>query len=68
MTGGKVREKCVYVKMARGEMVRFMAENNICDVNGIKHFNRLGFSYSEKLSKENKFVFLKEENNVRGRN
>ena len=68
MTDGKVREKGVYVKMARGEMVHFMAENNICDINDIKHFDRLGFLYSEKLSEENKFVFLKEENNIRGRN
>lgn len=59
MIDGKVMEKGVYVKMARGEMVRFMAENNICDVNDIKYFNRLGFSYSERLSEENKFVFLK---------
>ncbi len=59
MTGGKVREKGVYVKMARGEMVRFMAENNICDINDIKKFDRLGFSYSERLSEENKFIFLK---------
>ena len=59
MTDGKVREKGVYVKMARGEMVRFMAENNICDINDIKKFDRLGFSYSERLSEENKFIFLK---------
>lgn len=58
---GMVREKGVYVKMARGEMVRFMAERNIRDVNDIKSFNRLGFKYSDKLSEENKFVFLKGE-------
>ena len=51
----------VYVKMARGEMVRFMAENNIGDINDIKRFNRLGFSYCKELSDENKFTFLKGE-------
>lgn len=61
MIDGKVREKGVYVKMARGEMVRFMAENNIRDINDIKSFDRLGFAYSDKLSEENKFVFLKGE-------
>lgn len=60
MTDGRVREKGVYVKMARGEMVRFMAENNISDINDIKRFDRLGFSYSESLSEENKFIFLKD--------
>ncbi|MCI8521487.1 MAG: peroxide stress protein YaaA [Clostridia bacterium] len=59
MIDGKVREKGVYVKMARGEMVRFMAENNIQDIDDIKNFNRLDFSYNESLSEENKFVFLK---------
>lgn len=59
MIGGKVREKGVYVKMARGEMVRFMAENDIQDINDIKNFNRLSFSYNDYLSEENKFVFLK---------
>lgn len=59
----KVREKGVYVKMARGEMVRFMAENNIQNIDDIKKFNRLGFSYNKSLSEENKFVFLKGELN-----
>lgn len=58
---GRIVEKGVYVKMARGEMVRFMAEKNIRDINNIKSFDRLGFTYSERLSEENKFVFLKGE-------
>lgn len=58
---GKIKEKGVYVKMARGEMVRFMAENNIRDIHDIQYFDRLGFSYSKELSEENKFVFLKGE-------
>ena len=61
LINGKIREKGVYVKMARGEMVRFMAENNIGDINDIKRFNRLGFSYCKELSDENKFTFLKGE-------
>lgn len=68
LINGTVREKGVYVKMARGEMVRFMAENNVQNIDDIKNFNRLGFSYDESLSEENKFVFLKGENNVRSRN
>ena len=40
---GKVLEKGVYVKMARGEMVRFMAENAIKNIEQIKSFDRLGF-------------------------
>ena len=54
------KEKGVYVKMARGEMVRFMAENNIEDIEAIKMFNRLNFVYNEALSTENKYVFIRE--------
>ena len=55
---GKVVQKGTYAKMARGEMVRYMAENNITDVENIKSFNRLGYEYDD-LSKENEYVFIK---------
>ena len=58
--GGKIREKGVYVKMARGEMVRFMAENAVESLEDIKSFNRLGFSYHAELSDKETFVFLME--------
>lgn len=60
LIGDKVVEKGVYVKMARGEMVRYMAENNVKQPEGIKGFDRLGFIYSDRLSEENRYVFLKE--------
>ncbi|KGK92034.1 hypothetical protein DP73_00230 [Desulfosporosinus sp. HMP52] len=56
---GKVIEKGVYVKMARGEMVRFLAENAVEDLAEIKRFNRLGFLYMDDLSDDNTFVFVK---------
>lgn len=59
LIGGKVIEKGVYVKMARGEMVRFMAENAVDDLAEIKEFNRLGFEYKDELSDKNTFVFVK---------
>lgn len=55
----KIVEKGVYVKMARGEMVRFMAERNITDLEEVKEFKGLGFQYSSKLSELNKFVFIR---------
>lgn len=55
---GKVIEKGTICKMARGEMVRFMAENNIQNPQDIKAFNRLGFLYSDRYSGENKYVFI----------
>lgn len=55
----KVVQKGTYAKMARGEMVRFMAEHRIEDVEEIKGFNRLGYHYKKELSTENSFVFIK---------
>lgn len=58
-SGEKVVQKGVYAKMARGEMVRFMAENNVKNPEEMKRFDRLGYSFREDLSDEKKFVFIK---------
>ena len=55
---GKVKQKGPISKIARGGMVRFMAENNISDLNGLKDFKELGFTYSKELSSDSKYVFL----------
>lgn len=57
---GRIIEKGTLAKMARGEMVRFMAENNIEEVEDIKKFNRLDYVYSKDLSYDSNFVFIKE--------
>ncbi|MFV0343179.1 MAG: peroxide stress protein YaaA [Anaerocolumna sp.] len=54
----KVIEKGTKVKMARGEMVRFMAENQIKNPEEVKNFHGLHYSYSEQFSDESKYVFL----------
>lgn len=51
---GKVKQKGTLAKMARGEMVRFLAERGITDWRRIKEFCGLGFSYSEEWSKRAK--------------
>lgn len=58
----KVVEKGTLAKMARGEMVRFMAENNIEYAEDIKRFNRLYYVYKEELSDDNNYVFIKIKN------
>ncbi len=55
---GKVKQKGTISKMARGDMVRFMAENNISDLNGLKDFQELGFAYCKELSSNSKYVFI----------
>lgn len=60
---GKIVQKGTYAKMARGEMVRFMAENNIESPDKMKNFDRLGYEYSKTFSNENNFVFLRGDEN-----
>lgn len=55
---GKVSQKGTLVKMARGEMVRFMAENNIQHLEDVKKFNRLGYIYRKDLSDPNNYIFI----------
>lgn len=57
MSGTKLVTKGTYAKMARGEMVRYMAENQIEDPDDIKNFARLGYVYRDNLSSKNEIVF-----------
>ena len=57
---GKIVEKGTMCKMARGEMVRYMAEHQVEDPEEIKNFSRLGYRFSPEWSDENSYVFLKE--------
>ena len=54
---GKVIEKGTMCKMARGEMVRFMAENQITDPEKIKSFDRLNYRFDPARSDDELFVF-----------
>ncbi len=57
--GAKIKVKATEAKMARGEMVRFMAERRVTDVEAIKAFDRLDYHYSEEDSDDCTFVYLK---------
>ena len=56
-SGNKLVTKGTYAKMARGEMVRYMAEIQIENPEEIKRFNRLGYVYREDLSTDLEYVF-----------
>ncbi|MCZ1266619.1 peroxide stress protein YaaA [Paenibacillus tundrae] len=58
MVDGKLVEKATRAKMARGEMVRYMAERKITDVEDVRSFDRLGFVFSEEKSDKSMYVFL----------
>ena len=61
LAGGRVKQKGTLAKMARGEMVRFMAEKNIQDPEGMREFDRLGYRFDQGLSTETEYIFLKQE-------
>ena len=56
-SGDKMVTKGTYAKMARGEMVRFMAENNIEKLVEIQKFDRFGYSFRSDLSSDSEYVF-----------
>ena len=60
LSKGKLVTKGTYAKMARGEMVRYMAENLVEDPVQIKKFDRLGYRFRDDLSSESEYVFERE--------
>ena len=57
---GKVIEKGTQCKMARGEMVRWMAENRVTDPEDLKAFDRLKYRFAPEYSGGDTLVFLTE--------
>lgn len=57
--GDKLVTKGTYAKMARGDMVRFLAEENIEEPARLQRYNRLGYVFRESLSSETEYVFEK---------
>ena len=49
----------MYIKKARGMMVRYVIENRIDNTEDLKGFNAEGYWFSPQLSTENKFVFTR---------
>ena len=56
---GKIVEKGTYAKMARGEMVRFLAETKAQSPEVMKAFDRLGYHYDADASDAKTYVFVK---------
>lgn len=56
---GKFKQKATLAKIARGSMVRFLAENNIDNIDDIKKFNDFGFNFNNDMSLEDKLIFVK---------
>lgn len=59
LQGEKIVQKGVYAKMARGEMVRYMAEIQAEDPERLKSFHKSGYQFDETRSTDKEYVFIK---------
>lgn len=58
LIGNRVTQRGTLCKMARGQMVRWLAENNIESAEDIKAFDNLGYNFSKEYSTKDNYVFI----------
>lgn len=56
----QLKEIGVYVKQARGEMVRYLIKNKVTTFQQVKKFTGLGYKFCLEKSNENNYVFTRE--------
>lgn len=56
--GDQLKTRATFAKMARGQMVRYMAEHNVTTVNQIKAFDHPDYAFEPALSTATKLVFV----------
>lgn len=56
---GKYKTIAIFAKYARGLMVRYIVDNNIDKVDGIKSFNLENYRYDDNLSSQKELVFTR---------
>ena len=56
---GNYKTIAIFSKQARGLMTRYIIDNNIDSINGIKGFNSDGYLYTESLSSVNELIFTR---------
>ena len=59
--GDKIIEKGTMCKLARGEMVRYMAETRAEQPEQLKAFDRMGYRFSVEDSTDTNYIFIKED-------
>ncbi len=60
LVGGRVIQKGVYAKMARGEMVRFLASERAQEPEAMRDFSWSGYAFSEQRSTDDTYVFVRD--------
>ncbi|SFJ78769.1 peroxide stress protein YaaA [Myroides guanonis] len=59
LRNGKLKTISFFAKKARGMMVRFIIDNDIETLEGLKDFNLEGYTFSEVDSKKNNLIFTR---------
>ena len=56
---GEYKTIAIFSKRARGLMTRYIIDNNIDSIEGLKHFSSDNYLFSEKLSCDNELIFTR---------
>ncbi len=56
---GEYKTVMTFAKKARGLMVRYILDNNIKTIDGLKNFNKESYRFSEEMSTENELLFTR---------
>jgi cytoplasmic iron level regulating protein YaaA (DUF328/UPF0246 family) len=56
---GQYKMLGVYAKKARGQLSRFVIQNQLTEPEAMKEFNVDGYGYNDELSSGNKWVFTR---------
>ena len=56
---GNYKTIAIFSKRARGLMTRYIVDNNINSIEGIKGFNSDGYLFTESLSSDNELIFTR---------
>lgn len=59
LKNGEYKTIAIYAKLARGLMTRYIIDNDINTIEGLKGFNYEGYGYSSVLSTNNELVFTR---------
>ena len=59
LADGRVKQKGTLAKMARGEMVRYLAEGGVTDLERLKDFAGMGYQFAEEYSTGTEWTFLR---------
>lgn len=65
LSKGDYKVLSFFAKKARGMMANFIIQNKIDEIAGVKEFSEEGYYFSESLSIENHYIFLRDNQDIK---